>query len=143
MEVTYHQSEIGQIAKKIVNHLGSGDVLALVGELGSGKTTLTQAILHQLGYRGKVASPTFVLERRYPLKEETKGIKEISHLDLYRLNSQQLASFDWRESLGQSGSLTIIEWPEIVLAHLPAQTKRISLKLIDGQTRQLQADFIN
>ncbi|MCR4278109.1 MAG: tRNA (adenosine(37)-N6)-threonylcarbamoyltransferase complex ATPase subunit type 1 TsaE, partial [Candidatus Berkelbacteria bacterium] len=126
-------SQLPSVAADILKRLFAGDVLALSGPLASGKTTLTQAILKEMGYDGRVTSPTFVLEKHYPVNYN--GIKEVVHLDFYRLKPVELTTFGWKEYLGDNTALTIIEWPEIGLEHLPHNIKTIKLEIIDDQTR--------
>lgn len=126
-------SDLPSVAEDILKHLLVGDVLALSGPLASGKTTLTQEILKGMGYGGRVTSPTFVLEKHYPV--DYNGIKEVVHLDFYRLKPEELTTFGWKEYLGDQTALTIIEWPEIGLEHLPHNIKTIKLEIIDDQTR--------
>ena len=126
-------ADLTSIAQRIIKRLVSGDVLALSGPLASGKTTLTQEILKEMGYVGRVTSPTFVLEKHYPV--DYNGIKEVVHLDFYRLKPEELTSFGWKEYLGDDTALTIIEWPEIGLEHLPKNIKTIRLEIIDDKTR--------
>jgi len=131
--VTVTLDELPSIAKQVLDRLSAGDVLALSGPLASGKTTLTQHILRQMGYVGRVTSPTFVLEKHYPV--DYNGIKEVVHLDFYRLKPEELTTFGWKDYLGDKTALTIIEWPEIGLEHLPKNIKTIRLEIIDDQTR--------
>jgi tRNA threonylcarbamoyladenosine biosynthesis protein TsaE len=125
--------DLPEVAQKILGAVQHGDVLALSGSLASGKTTLTQHILRRMGYAGRVTSPTFVLEKHYPVNY--KGIDEVVHLDFYRLRPSELTSFGWQEYLGDQSALTIIEWPEIGLEHLPKNIKTIKLEVVDDQTR--------
>jgi len=142
MEIIFKEADLPKVAARIVRGLKAGDVLALSGPLASGKTTLTKEIARQLGYTGRVVSPTFVLERQYPLKEGE--FKVINHLDFYRLTRKDLASFDWQEALGESRCLTIIEWPEIAAELLPPAVKKISLEIVDAQTRKISTtDFVD
>ena len=131
--MTVTLDELPSIAKQVLDRLSAGDVLALSGPLASGKTTLTQHILRQMGYVGRVTSPTFVLEKHYPV--DYNGIKEVVHLDFYRLKPEELTTFGWKDYLGDKTALTIIEWPEIGLEHLPKNIKTIRLEIIDDQTR--------
>ncbi len=130
-----HLSKLPGLARNIIKFLHPGDVLALSGELASGKTTLTKALLLALGYSGRVTSPTFVLERRYPIKG--KKIKGVAHLDFYRLDEAALESFDWPERFDEPNTLTIIEWPERAWHRFPKAVKQINLEIIDDQTRRL------
>lgn len=122
-------------AKKVLKSLKDGDVIGLQGPLAAGKTTLTAALLLQMGYEGYVTSPTFVLERRYPVAY--KNIREVVHLDFYRLNAVEIAALDWRDHAGLPGTLTIIEWPENAAGLLPPDIKQVKIGIIDGQTRHL------
>lgn len=139
----YTLSKIDVVAKRIVQAVKPGDILALSGPLASGKTTLTQAILRQMDYSGTVNSPTFVIEHRYPVNY--KKFQEVIHMDFYRLNKEQIAKFDWADYTDNNNQLTIIEWPEQAKELLPKNTKTINIEEIDEQTRRLtfQDNFIN
>jgi len=128
-------TELDKLAQKVAASLSGGDILLLRGELASGKTTFTQALLRQMGYLGRVVSPTFVLERRYPV--EHGDIRTVSHLDFYRLSVSELNSFDWQDQLGKQDQLTIIEWPDIALEKLPNSVKQINFEVVDNETRRL------
>tara|TARA_A100001015_G_C15025844_1_gene730451 strand:- start:1433 stop:1888 length:456 start_codon:yes stop_codon:yes gene_type:complete len=107
----YNLSQIDTIAKKILSKISHTDCIYLFGELGSGKTTFTRSLIHQLQEQNKinkteVLSPTFNLLYEY----EIKSFK-IMHYDLYRLETikdiEQLGIFENYENV-----ITIIEWPE-------------------------------
>ena len=109
----YKLSQLDIISKKILSNLSSTDCLFLLGELGSGKTTFTRSLIHQLQEKNKVnktevLSPTFNLLYEY----EIETIK-VMHYDLYRLKVvkeiEQLGIFENLKNV-----ITIIEWPEII-----------------------------
>ncbi|PFG18976.1 tRNA (adenosine(37)-N6)-threonylcarbamoyltransferase complex ATPase subunit type 1 TsaE [Serinibacter salmoneus] len=88
--------------------LRAGDLLVLTGDLGAGKTTLTQGIGTGLGVRGQVASPTFVIAREHPPLGEGPGLV---HVDAYRLGGlEELDALDLDSSLEES--VTVVEWGE-------------------------------
>jgi tRNA threonylcarbamoyladenosine biosynthesis protein TsaE len=91
------------LGARIAARLEAGDLLALNGELGAGKTTLTRAIGEALGVRGAVTSPTFVLARTHP----REGGAPLVHVDAYRLaTALELDDLD----IDFAGSIVVVEW---------------------------------
>ncbi|GAB2746717.1 hypothetical protein GCM10027039_00410 [Terrabacter koreensis] len=86
--------------------LRGGDVLVLTGDLGAGKTTLTQAVAEGLGVRGPITSPTFVIARVHP---SLVGGPELVHVDAYRLGSA-LELDDLGLDADLDASVTVVEW---------------------------------
>jgi tRNA threonylcarbamoyladenosine biosynthesis protein TsaE len=92
--------------RRLGAQLRGGDVLVLTGDLGAGKTTLTQAIAEGLGVRGPITSPTFVIARVHP---SLVGGPELVHVDAYRLGSAlELDDLDLDADL--DASVTVVEW---------------------------------
>lgn len=101
---------------KMGNLLKSGDVVALIGDLGAGKTHITQGIAQSMGYVGEVTSPTFALVNEY-LAEEADSC-DVFHFDVYRLEeAEELLQIGWEDYLERDGVI-IIEWadkfPELI-----------------------------
>ena len=117
----------GTIAKK----LKRGDVVALVGELGSGKTVLTKGIAKGLGVRSVryVNSPTFVIIK------EHKGKIPLYHLDLYRLDRSSALDAEGYEEYFYGDGVTVIEWADKIRTLLPKKYIEIKLSVI-GQSRR-------
>lgn len=111
--------EIGLVAK-------AGDVIALVGDLGAGKTTLTQGIVEGLGYEQEVTSPTFSLVQEY-----LGGRLEIFHFDFYRVEEEhELLDLGWDDYLDRQG-VVIVEWPNLHSDLLPKHTRWLKLNHIE------------
>ena len=107
-----------KFSQAIAEKLHLGDVLALYGELGAGKTFFTQNLCSFLHVKDYVNSPSYVLMNEY------FGDYNIYHLDLYRLNdSEEVLELGLEELISQG--LTIIEWPEIAEDFLPEETIKI------------------
>jgi tRNA threonylcarbamoyladenosine biosynthesis protein TsaE len=99
-------------------------VLALSGELGSGKTTFTQALARELGVTEDITSPTFVIEKRYATKDPQFSL--LVHIDAYRINeTRELSVLGFSETLRYPHSLIVIEWPERVEELVPKEALRL------------------
>lgn len=113
--------------------LDGGDVVALIGELGAGKTTLTQGIAIGLGVGNDcyVTSPTFTIINEY------KGRMPIYHLDFYRIESPlEIDNLGLEEYLPGEG-VTIIEWAEKIEGFLPKEYLMIMLDYADDNVRSV------
>ena len=109
MKPTRWNSEADAIAwgAQLGAHLQPGAVVALVGDLGAGKTHVTKGIAAGLGYAAEVTSPTFTL-----LHEYIGGRCPLFHFDLYRLNSlSEALALGWDEYL-EAGGVCVIEWAD-------------------------------
>jgi tRNA threonylcarbamoyladenosine biosynthesis protein TsaE len=97
--------ELESLASKIATRVSTGGgIIGLIGNLGSGKTTITKAFARKLGIKS-LKSPTFIVSQRYPLKK-----RFLYHLDFYRLdNEKQLTPLGLNEILS-SGNIVVIEW---------------------------------
>src|ERR1700690_3142368 len=116
--------------KGFAKTLNPGDVVALVGELGSGKTTLVQSIAEARGYKRGANSPTFALANEY---ETPRGT--IYHMDMYRLTPPELLSFPLEDYWGQG--LCLIEWADRVLDRLPTSIYEVHLTITGPERRAL------
>lgn len=114
-------------------------VLALSGDLGAGKTTFTQALARELGIRETVTSPTFVIEKRYPLTGmRSRGFMMLIHIDAYRLEGgSDLEKLGFTETLADQGNLIVIEWPEKVTDILPKDYTSLTFEIFNEDTRIL------
>lgn len=110
--------------------LRRGDTIALLGNLGAGKTTFARGLLRGLGWTGEVPSPSFTLVQTYPTEPP------LWHVDLYRLKSA-----DEADALGLDDAwdhaVVVIEWPERLGDRLPADALRLRLDGAGEATRTL------
>lgn len=123
---THSAAETIEIGKQLATGLRLGDVIALVGQLGAGKTQLTRGIATGLGVNPRqVASPTFVLMTEYT------GRIPVVHIDAYRVQSLgDLESIGFTPEL-LSESVTVIEWADRIAHDLPEDHLRIELSHIE------------
>lgn len=119
------------IAARLASTLHGGDVVALSGELGAGKTVFAKGIAKALGVKETVTSPTFVLMMRYriPVKNQTKyHAQYLYHIDTYRLQDQvSIMDAGIDEYIGASDAITVIEWPDTIRDILPKETIHVLL----------------
>ncbi len=123
-----------EIGSKISKRLKKRDVVALIGELGSGKTVLTKGIAKGLGLKEirYVNSPSFVIIKEY------KGRIPLYHLDLYRLDkSHSLDSLGYDEYFYGEG-VTVIEWADKIRGLLPSKYLEVKLSVVNENRRKIE-----
>ncbi len=127
MVVKIHSlKELQKFARGFAKTLKGGEVLALSGELGAGKTTFTKLLLKELGIKSKVVSPTFVLMVPYVHNKKT-----YYHLDLYRTASfKEISALGITELWGLKRNVFVIEWAERIKKHLPKNTIFLKFEIV-------------
>lgn len=116
--------------------LQPGDIVALSGDLGAGKTTLARGVLKALGLEGEAPSPTFAIVQPY---EPPEVRLPVWHVDLYRLeDAGEAAELGLDEAREQAALL--IEWPERLGSGLSPDALRLRLEIGEGGARRLTAD---
>ena len=133
--LTLNPEETIELGKQLSNYLQGGDVLAMVGELASGKTTFIKGILKGLNYKNYVTSPTFTLINEY------EADFKVIHIDFYRENKAErwkLIGLD--DYLGSNENITIIEWGNLHSQLLPKDIITINFEHIDEQKRKIILD---
>lgn len=115
-------------------------IIGLVGDLGSGKTTFTQGFLSAFGLQEPVTSPTFILEKIYPLVGH-QFFERVIHCDLYRLEAEtELTGLNFDAIFNNPKNLVIIEWPEKFASLTKKLWTTINFTFIDENTRQIKYD---
>lgn len=113
-------------------------VICLKGDLGSGKTTFVQGMAAAFAIKGPIQSPTFVIEKRYPLQGETE-FSNFIHIDAYRIEDErELIPLLFSETASDRGNLIVVEWPERIENVLPKYAMTISFTFVDEKTRDIQ-----
>ena len=120
------------IASTFAERLRRGDIVALYGELGSGKTQFAKGVCDYFGVGEHVTSPTFVLLNRHSGKDATGRELLIFHFDLYRIKSlSEIYDLGYEEFFSQDG-ICLIEWADQLADLLPA--RRYDVRLSFGKT---------
>ena len=121
-----------RIAGALAPHLAAGDVVALRGELGAGKSVFARAVIHSCGLAGvDVPSPTFTLVQTYAGRRDGQ-VLDIAHLDCFRLEDAEEALELGLDDL-MADHLCLIEWPDRVAPYLPAECLNVTIEILaDG-----------
>lgn len=102
-----------QIAEKIASKIVGGQILALSGPVGAGKTTFAKLFAASLGIEKTVLSPTYTLLQPYTLPKPIRGITTLIHIDAYRLESPaELSAIGFEDFLNDPTAIILIEWAE-------------------------------
>lgn len=126
-------------------------VLALTGDLGSGKTAFAQAFAEALGVRDKIKSPTFVIMRKYEIrnpKSETNSklqiqkiktnLKYLYHFDVYRINDEkEILNLGWEEIISNPENIVLVEWADKIEKILPKNCVKIMFKHLKVDKREI------
>lgn len=120
--------EMQNLGRRIADNIKGGDVIALIGDLGVGKTEMTKSIAKSLGIKSHVTSPTFTIVKDYI------GDKfRLHHFDVFRMNdSEEFLDIGGMEML-DDGSISIIEWADIINDVLPEDTIYIKLEYAENE----------
>lgn len=138
--ISRSQKETQEIARKLARLLGQNAIIALIGDLGSGKTTFVQALAKSLGVKQTVVSPSFVLLKEYnlPAKAKKNHSRKLIHFDLYRLSSQaSIEELGLADYFGEKNTLVLIEWADRLVKNLPAERLEITFVVQKDQSRLL------
>jgi tRNA threonylcarbamoyladenosine biosynthesis protein TsaE len=115
--------------------LKAGDVICLEGDLGSGKTTLTQGIGRGLGVDAAITSPTFIIVNEYLVRNQPH---KLCHIDLYRIETSIEARTLGLEDYFYGDAICVIEWAERAVNILPKERLWISLRYLRNSERHFE-----
>ena len=140
--ITYSATQTKSLGKKIIQKLSEENkeavVIALKGELGSGKTTFVQGIAKGLGIKDKILSPTFVLMKKYKIPNSQK---RFYHIDCYRIKrAQDLSALSLQKLFSDSQNIIVIEWAERIEKILPKDAIILNFKNREQNQREI---FVN
>jgi tRNA threonylcarbamoyladenosine biosynthesis protein TsaE len=128
--------ETEAVGMSIADHLKIGDVIALNGDLGAGKTVFARGIARGLGVEGVVASPTYTIVHEY------SGKLPLYHFDVYRIDSvedmEDIGYYDYIDK-----GVCVIEWAEIISDILPAGFIHVQINKIGENDRKIIVDFLS
>ena len=121
-----------RVGEQLARHLRPGDVIALTGDLGAGKTTMVRGLIRALGHDGEVPSPSFAIVQPYEDLDPP-----VWHVDLYRIEDRDELAELGLDSLDDS--VLIVEWPERAGENVWPEALRLSLEIAGPRRRRLTA----
>jgi tRNA threonylcarbamoyladenosine biosynthesis protein TsaE len=133
-----------KLAQKLIKTIFAKEknlFLLLSGPLGSGKTKFCQGIGKALEIKEKIKSPSFVIIKRYPLKNQKW--KNFYHIDLFRIKSlKEVLNIQIKDILKQNSKIVAIEWPKSIEKILPKPYFKIKFKILSKNQRQITIEKI-
>lgn len=141
MLITNSNIETQSAAENFSKELKGGEVIALYGELGSGKTTFVQGLAKGLGIKRRIISPTFIIVRSYKLKSESSRF--FYHIDLYRIESvREIEGLGIGEIMSDPQNIVAIEWAEKMGDLLPKKRWDVHFEyLSDNLKRRIKIEY--
>jgi tRNA threonylcarbamoyladenosine biosynthesis protein TsaE len=130
---TKNEAETLNLGKDLARQFKGGEVVALSGDLGAGKTIFTKGLAQGLGYKKVITSPTFVLMKVY--NPDNAAVKNFVHVDCYRIDGEDdLYGIGFNDYLGRSDTVVAIEWAEKIKGLLKkTKGKVINVKIKSGR----------
>lgn len=128
----FNCEQMHELGLKLANNLPNGTVVALLGDLGAGKTTLVRSVAKGLKIEEVVQSPTFNIMKLY-----LKGTRPLIHIDAYRLADLN-TDIGLDEYIGYETGITMIEWPQYIKNLLPKNTLYIEISITGENSRHLK-----
>lgn len=138
---TKNAKETHELGRKFGSSLKGGEVVALFGDLGSGKTTFVQGVASGLHIKSRIISPTFIIMRVYPIPHSQK---ELYHVDLYRLEgnlSEEIENIGLTDVWGKSDAIVLIEWSEKISDLLPENVIKIKFEHVKDDERKIEMNI--
>lgn len=158
--VTNSFKETRQVGFDLAKKLNGGEVLALYGDLGSGKTTFMQGLARGLGITKNIISPTFIIMRSYEItrhsgkqkahpeseknrswtsQDDDFSARNLYHVDLYRINGEKdVESLGLLELMNQPDNIVAIEWPDKIENLLPQNRINIYFEYLEDDKREIK-----
>jgi tRNA threonylcarbamoyladenosine biosynthesis protein TsaE len=136
--VTKNEKETLALAKLLFNNLNDNITFALIGNLGSGKTTFTKGLAKYLKIKENILSPTFNIIKVYTIPHNKNNYKYLCHVDAYRLQTfEDLKALGLDNYLDSLETITVIEWADKIKKYLPKNTFFIKFKSGKEETERI------
>ena len=135
--VTHSAEETRHVAAEVAAQLRGGEFLALVGDLGAGKTTFTQGLVAALGSSARVKSPTFTVMNEYVV-DRHPTVQRVVHIDFYRFTTEAEVRALELETYRRSNIVIVAEWPNALPTVDWGVTREIHIAQGEGDERMIE-----
>jgi tRNA threonylcarbamoyladenosine biosynthesis protein TsaE len=130
-----------KLAFEVANQFKGGETIALIGDLGSGKTTFVQFLAKALGIKQRVPSPTFVIMRAYKIPNRDLSLH---HYDFYRLDDlAEVKDLGIEDDFQDPKTICVVEWADKAIDVLPKERIEIHFKTIDQNKREVKIQCLS
>jgi tRNA threonylcarbamoyladenosine biosynthesis protein TsaE len=133
--ITKSPEETYSFAEKLGARAKKGDIFALMGDLGTGKTIVAKGIARGLGINDDITSPTFTLMEVY------EGSLTLYHFDLYRIEKNSEFDYLFFEEYWEDDGVSVIEWADRALDRLPGGIITLHIQYIDETSRRIVIEY--
>lgn len=132
----FNENETSEIAYDFASDLTNGDIVALTGNLGSGKTFFVKSVCNKFGITN-VSSPSFAIVNIY------QGDKQVNHFDFYRIKKiEELYDIGFEEYLNDDNAITFIEWAEMFPGLMPKRYYHVKIEFVNDSERIISINKI-
>lgn len=121
-----------ELGSFVGSHLRGREIFELVGDLGAGKTAFTRGLVSGVGSKDEVTSPSFTISNIYQADK-----LQLNHFDFYRLSEAGIMSDELSEALSEAGSVSVIEWSDVVHDILPANRVQVKIEYTGEKSRHI------
>lgn len=136
--ITKSARETQNLGEEIGHKLKPKKIIALYGDLGSGKTTFLQGLAKGLGVKRRVISPTFVFVKEYPIFKKENLTANFYHIDLYRIEKlKEALHLGLEEMLADKKAIVVVEWAEKIKKMLPKKRIDIFFSYLRSNKRKI------
>ncbi len=130
--ISNSQSETEKLARRFAHLLRGGEIVFLRGPIGAGKTIFVKSVAKALGLKSSPTSASFSLMKRY-----SKGKTVLFHIDLFRLEKEEVFNLGFEEMLEDENSIILAEWPDPLADMLPVDRLEMDFILCEGDKRKI------
>lgn len=137
--ITKSAKETEELAANLAKRAKPGQIMALYGQLGSGKTTFVKGFARGLGIKQRILSPSFQIIREYPFSRSSIHLFTLFHIDLYRIDKlDQELKQNLKEILADKNNIIAIEWSEKIENLLPKKHWKIYFHYLSKNERRIE-----